>query len=189
MSGDVLELADRLWRGEVCDRRLPPGRPPRRPRRDRRRRGLRPLVRERLGLRDRRTASCSSTRAAPSSPRRSTTSSGAGPASGCTPRCTRTATSTTSSACPCGTQSRPSAAGRQPVVIAHEALPARFDRYRHDGRLQRGDQPAPVRRARTALADRVPLPGPHLPRPVAFRGRRDRRSSCGTRRARPTTTP
>src|SRR5260221_412353 len=44
----------------------------------------------------------------------------------------------------------------------------------HDGRLQRGDQPAPVRRPGAALAGRVPVPRPYLPGPASDRCRRDR---------------
>ena len=49
-----------------------------------------------------------------------------------------------------------------PIVTAHEALPRRFDRYRMTRRLQPDHQSAPVRPARAALADRIPLSGPHL---------------------------
>ena len=117
------------------------------------------------------------------------TSSGAGPSSGCTP--------------PIyshghidhvfGVAPWEAEAAEQgwpaPVVVAHEALPRRFDRYIADRRLQRDHQPAPVRRPRPALADRVPLPGPHLPDELTASRSAARRSRCGTRRARPTTTP
>ena len=46
-----------------------------------------------------------------------------------TPRSTPTGTSTTSSACRSGRPSRPRPGWPAPVVVAHEALPARFDRY------------------------------------------------------------
>ena len=52
---------------------------------------------------------------------------GARPAS--TPPSTHTVTSTTSSACRSGRPKRRRRAGQAPEVIAHHALPARFDRY------------------------------------------------------------
>ncbi len=54
-------------------------------------------------------------------------------------------------------------AGARPCV-AHEALPARFDRYRLTAGLQRGHQPAAVPAWPSRLADRLPLPGRDLPR-------------------------
>ncbi len=56
-----------------------------------------------------------------------TSVAGARPAS--TPPSTPTATSTTSSGCRSGRRRRRHGVGRRPEVIAHHALPARFDRY------------------------------------------------------------
>ena len=92
----------------------------------------------------------------------------------CTPPCTPTATSTTSSACPCSRRRRPPTAGPAPRSIAHEALPPPLRPLHPHRRLQRRDQPAPVPGARPALADRVPLPRRDLPRPPPRRGRRAR---------------
>ncbi len=50
-----------------------------------------------------------------------------------------------------------------PRVIAHESVPARFDRYRLSAGYNGADQLAPVRR-RGAVADRVPLSRRDLPR-------------------------
>ena len=71
-----------------------------------------------------------------------------------------------------GRRRRPSEAGRRPVVIAHEALPPALRPVPADGRVQRGHQPAAVRHPRPALADRVPLPGPHVLRRADGRRRR-----------------
>ena len=59
-----------------------------------------------------------------------------------------------------------------PRVIAHELIAARFDRYKHHRRLQRGDQPAAVRRRRAAVAGRLPLSRHDLPRCARARNRR-----------------
>ena len=89
-------------------------------------------------------------------------------------------------------------AGRAPRVIAHEAIADALRALPADGGLQRGDQPAAVPAAGTALADRVPLSRRDVPRRArrstvggeAFellpRPRRDRRRArgCGRRRAR-----
>ena len=70
-----------------------------------------------------------------------------------------------------------------PVVVAHEALPRQVRPVHHDGRVQRGDQPAAVRRGRVALAGRVPVSGPHL-RHRADPGRRRRELRAAAREGR-----
>ena len=76
-----------------------------------------------------RTASSWSTPAAPRWPRSSTTTSAPGARLASTPPSTPTATSTTSSACRSGKQEAAAEGWAAPEVIAHHALPARFDRY------------------------------------------------------------
>ena len=61
-----------------------------------------------------------------------------------------------------------------PEVIAHHALPGTLRPLHLHERLQHHHQPPPVRLRRPAMADRVPLPGPHLPREPRHLGRRRR---------------
>ena len=62
--------------------------------------------------------------------------------------------------------------GRRPRSPPRPLRPLRDDR-----RLQRGHQPAAVRARLARMADRVPLPGPHLPRPPRPRRRRSHRAA------------
>ena len=75
-----------------------------------------------------------------------------------------------------------------PEVIAHHALPARFDRYIFTAGYNTDHQPPPVRLHRPELADRVPLPRPDLPRHAGRCRSAASTSRSATRRARPTTT-
>ena len=74
-----------------------------------------------------------------------------------------------------------------PVVVAHDALPAALRPVHRDSRLQQRDQPAAVQRARSHVADAVPVPGPHVPGPSGARRRRPapRASPCAWRDRRP----
>ena len=128
-------------------------------------------------------------RAARRWPRWSTTTSAAGAPPASTPRSTPTATSTTSSGCRSGRRRRPStglggARGHRPPRAARALRPLHL----HRG-VQHDHQPPPVRLHRPGLADRVPLPGPHLPRHARTSRSAASTSRCATRRARPTTTP
>ena len=75
----------------------------------------------------------------------------------------------------------------EPVVVAHEALPARFDRYiktaGYNGIINRRQFDIDV----PGVAHRVPLPRPHLPRPSRPRRRRGagRTPPCQGRDRRP----
>ena len=174
MADDVLEIADKLWRGEIDIVEIHPvggylggmaevatGR------------RLRALASPTSPPSPPTTGSSWSTPARASWPGRSTRRCGGGRRSGSTPPSTPTATSTTSSGSRCGRR-RPATKGwPAPTVVAHEALPARFDRYIVTAGLQRRHQPAAVRRAGPAVAHRVPLSRPDLR--AAARARRGRR--------------
>ena len=79
--------------------------------------------------------------------------------------------------------------GRGPGCVAHEAVPARFDRYMLTAGLQRRHQRPAVQDAGLPVADRVPLPRRDLPRCATTSTSAASASSCTTARARPTTTP
>ena len=132
-----------------------------------------PVLRQRLGGEHRGRAGPGGHRERLHGRRRPPDPAGLGRPAGSTPPSTPTATSTTSSACRCGRPSRPTAGWPEPVVVAHEALPARFDRYvmtaGYNGIINRRQFDIDVAR----VAHRVPLPRPHLPGPPRPRRRRD----------------
>ncbi len=97
--------------------------------RGRHRRLLRPAVRQRLGLRHRRRARPRRHGLELRGGRRARGAAGVVGGSGSTPPSTPTATSTTSSAWACGKRSPAREGWPAPVVVAHDAVPARFDRY------------------------------------------------------------
>ena len=111
-----------------------------------------------------------------------------GPTSDSTPRSTRTGTSTTSSAFPSSRQ-RPSENGmagatrHRPRGIAATLRPL----HPHRG-LQLDHQPAPIQGARPAVANRVPLSRTRRTAITTRSTSAARASSCTTRAARPTTT-
>ena len=80
-------------------------------------------------------------------------------------------------------------AGPRREVIAHHALPARFDRYIFTAGYNTIINRRQFGFTDLQLADRVPLPRPDLPRHAWTSRSAASTSRCATRRARPTTTP
>ncbi len=177
---DVLTTADRLWRGETRTTRRPSW--PRSlgsgrgwPRSPTASRSCPPSPTSPRSTPT--TASCSSTPAAPSSPA----------------RCTRALRSWTTSrlhtavyshghvdhvfGVPVWEEEAESRGWSRPGGRRPRSTPRPFRPLRDDRRLQRGDQPAAVRARLARMADRVPLPGPHLPRPPRPRRRRSHRAA------------
>ena len=173
MASDVLAVADRLWNGEMIDLHLPPGRPHGRLRRDHRRRRLLPLLRQRLLLRHRgrpRPGRHRQRAAGPGRPRRHPHLEPRPPQHRRLlprphrPRLRRAGLGGGGRRAGLGR-----ARGHRPPRAAGPLRPLHLHR-----RLQHDHQPPPVRLHRPELADRVPLPRPHLPRHAGPLGRRPR---------------
>ena len=125
---DVLAVADQLWRGELSTTELHPLLPST---------GLAEVADgvsfvpsfANVSAMTPTTACSWWIPAAPSWRPRSTAPSAPGRRADSTPRSTPTGTSIMSSGCRCGRRNPSDAGWPEPVVVAHEALPARFDRY------------------------------------------------------------
>ena len=136
------------------------------------------------------TACCSSTPATRSSPATNHERlRGRGTPTASAPWCSPTATSTTSSAWPRSRRRPPAQGWAPPHVVAHELLPARFERYLLTAGYNGVINQRQFQFASAVLADRVPPARRALPRPPHARRSAARRGSCTTTRARPTTPP
>ena len=175
---DLLDLSDRVLRGEAAIEDHHPFRPSNELGRGGRRHRVRRVVRQRRRLRAPTTGCASSTPAARSRRPRSTRPCAAWDAGrlhtavythGHIDHVFGTAVFEEESA----DKGWPAAR-----VVGHEDVDPRFDRYILTAGLQRGHQPAAVPGAGPAVADRVPPARRHLPRPPRPRRGRRPRSSC-----------
>ena len=146
----------------------------RRPRRGGGRRRLHRQLRQRVGLRGRRGAGAGRHRQPGRWPDRTTRRSGAGPTCRSTRSSTPTATSTTSSGWRRSRTRRAPPGGRGPGCVAHELVPARFDRYRLTAGYNGVINARQFKMPGVPVADRVPLPRRDLR--AAPRRRRRRRA-------------